>query len=99
MTTIYFAHPKKTYGTELEAEMLEWLRIAFKGYRVLNPAKYIVEDGKGLEYLKTMQGFFMLIEQCELMVCMGNTDGVNRERIYAMEHGISVLNIPEGISD
>lgn len=98
MSRIYFAHPKKTYNTELEKEVIEWINEAFKGYEIVNPKAYEIEDGRGLEYLKVMNGFFKLIETCDLMVTMGKTDGVLKERIYALEHKISVLDIPQSIS-
>lgn len=98
MTRIYFAHPKNTYGSELECKVVEWIKGAFKGYTILNPRAYEMEDGQGLEYYKTMDFFFKLIEGCDLMITMGKSDGVIKERIYALEHNISVLSVPTSIS-
>ena len=98
MSRLYFAHPKSTYNTELEEKVIAWIWNTFKGYEIVNPKGYEIEDGQGLKYLKTMNLFFNIIEGCDLMVTMGNTDGVMRERIYALEHKISVIEVPESIS-
>ena len=99
MVRIYFTHPKSTYVTELEVKVIEWIKEAFKGYDIVNPNAYEIEDGRGLEYYKSMNFFFKLIEGCDLMLTMGRSDGVMKERIYALEHNISVIEVPESISD
>ena len=98
MTRIYFAHSKKTYDTDREKKVIDWIRKSFKGYEIVNPKAYKIDDGVGQQYYVAMQAFFKVIDTCDLMVVMGNTDGVVKERNYALEHKISVIEVPQGIS-
>lgn len=98
MTRIYYAHPKSTYNTELEVKVINWINLTFYGYEILNPSLYEVYEETSCAYFKAMEMFYTLIETCDLVICMGKTDGVKKEIEYSKNHNISVLEVPESVS-
>lgn len=85
---IYFAHPKSTYGTDLEEKCIDLIKSNFKECEIINPADY-QEDFKNfkLKNKDYMVYFKNLISSCDLLVLLPFKDGkVGFGIIYEIEH-------------
>jgi hypothetical protein len=76
MKRLYFAHPRLTYNTEREKNMLKKIKHVFSGCRVINPGKPAFQ--KKMETLvermlsanEYMKPFFQIINKCDCLVFM-----------------------------
>lgn len=73
---IYFAHPKSTYGSEIEYKCIDLIEKSFPKCSIINPANY---QDDFINYKKSnsdyMEFFRQLINSCDMIVFLPFSDG------------------------
>ena len=95
---VYYAHAMCTYGTVTEKLELQQIRCAFRGARIINPAKY---DSHPEKLADTVGFCFRLVEKSNAVVfsrLMGKvTSGVGKEVNHALRLGRPVYELQSGL--
>ncbi len=88
---VFYAHPMKRYGTEIEKKEVALIEERFKGWEVVNPR---AEPGKEPEY------YLGLVASCDSLVFSRQfgylTEGVRPEVEFAISKGKPVYELREG---
>lgn len=76
---VYFAHSMQMYNTDLERELLDWLRDRY--VKVIDPNKDIGELG-------SMEPYLRIVDTCNIVVCYEYLDYLSRGTYNEVKHAL-----------
>jgi hypothetical protein len=94
---VFFSHPMKLYGTEVERRQLALIKQHFVGCEVLDPSQD--RPAAGLGEKEELDYYLRLVDSCDSLVfsrLFGNiTEGVRPEVEHALAQGKEVYELRE----